>query len=316
MEENGNLQIFTGTAHPEIAKAIAEFCGVKVAAGKVLQFSDGEKSVQIDVSVRGKDTFVIQPTNAPSAEHLMELLIYIDALKRASAKSITAVIPYFGYARQDRKSKARDPITAKLVANLLTVAGANRILTMDLHARQIQGFFDIPVDNLLANHIIADYFKGIMGAEDVVVVAPDHGGISRARQLAMQLHAPLAIIDKRRPRPNEMEIMNVIGEIENKTAIMVDDIIDTAGTITRGASALMKLGAKKVYACCVHPVLSGPAIERIATSDLTELVVTDTIALSAKAAALDNIKVLSVAGLFGEAIMRVNSCQSVSALFK
>lgn len=318
MEETSKLKLFTGSAHKGLAEEIAAAMGIALADSKLIRFSDGEKSVQIDESVRGYDAYIIQPTCAPTAEHLMEVLIYIDALKRASARSITAVIPYFGYARQDRKSKARDPITAKLVANLLTVAGANRVLTMDLHARQIQGFFDIPVDNLEANQILAQYFLdlGFREKEDIVVVAPDHGGITRARHLAVALNAPLAIIDKRRPEANKLEVMNIIGDIEGRTAVMVDDIIDTAGTITRGAEALMKRGAHAIYACCVHPVLSGPAVERIATSVLKELVVTNTIPLSPTAKALDNIKVLSVGQLFAEAIKRISEHRSVSELFK
>ena len=318
MGDMSRIKLFAGSAHPVLAKEIATFLGVPIADSKLHVFSDGERTVEIGESVRGCDTFIIQPTSAPTAEHLMECLIFIDALRRASARSITAVIPYFGYARQDRKTRARDPITAKLVANLLTVAGADRVLTMDLHARQIQGFFDIPVDNLKANNIIAKYFIdiGFRDSDDVVVVAPDHGGIVRARQLAMILNAPLAIIDKRRPRANEMEVMNIIGDIEGLNCIMIDDIIDTAGTITRGAEALEKMGAKTIYASCVHPVLSGPALERIEQSVLKELVVTNTLPLSPEAAAWSRIKVLSVGDIFGEAIERIFQNRSVSALFK
>ncbi|WP_279324862.1 ribose-phosphate pyrophosphokinase [Clostridium sp. 'deep sea'] len=317
MEEMSKLKLFTGSAHVELAEEIAKACGTSLAESSLVVFSDGEKSVRIDESVRGCDAFIIQPTCSPTAENLMEVLIYIDALRRASARSITAVIPYFGYARQDRKSKARDPITAKLVANLFTVAGADRVLTMDLHARQIQGFFDIPVDNLEANNILAEYFVslGFKGRDDIVVVSPDNGGITRARHLAVALNAPLAIIDKRRPRANEMEVMNVIGEIEGKIAVMTDDIIDTAGTITRGAEALMKMGAREVYAGCVHPILSGPAVDRIAASVLKELVVTNTVPLAKQARALDNIKVLSVGDLFSKAIKRIYEHRSVSELF-
>ncbi len=311
------LKIFSGTANPDLAKAITECCNLPLAKSKLVRFSDGELSVQIEESVRGSDAFVIQSTCAPGAEHLMELLIFIDALKRASAKSITAVIPYFGYARQDRKSKARDPITAKLVANLLQVAGISRVLTMDLHADQIQGFFDIPVDNLMARNIFADYFvfNGFKGQDDTVVVAPDHGGIVRARYLAVALDAPLAIIDKRREKVNEAEIMNVIGDIQGKRCIMIDDIIDTAGTLVRGAQALKDLGAKEVYAVCTHAVLSGPALERIANSCLEELVITDTIPLREEAKTVEKIKVLSVAELFAQAITRIYEERSVSALF-
>jgi ribose-phosphate pyrophosphokinase len=317
MEEMSKLKLFTGSAHVELAEEIARECGIPLAESSLVVFSDGEKSVRIDESVRGCDAFIIQPTCSPTAENLMEVLIYIDALRRASARSITAVIPYFGYARQDRKSKARDPITAKLVANLFTVAGADRVLTMDLHARQIQGFFDIPVDNLEANNILADYFVslGFKDRDDVVVVSPDNGGIIRARNLAVALNAPLAIIDKRRPRANEMEVMNVIGEIEGRVAVMTDDIIDTAGTITRGAEALMRMGARSVYAGCVHPILSGPAVDRIAASVLKELVVTNTVPLSKQARALGNIKVLSVGELFSKAIKRIYEHRSVSELF-
>jgi ribose-phosphate pyrophosphokinase len=318
MSGKKKLKIFTGTAHPVLAKKITECCGLDLAKSSLVRFSDGEKSIQIDESVRGCDAFVIQPTQHPAAEHLMELLIFIDALKRASVKSVTAVIPYFGYARQDRKSKARDPITAKLVANLISVAGADRVLTMDLHTNQIQGFFDIPVDNLFARNIFSDYFvdKGFKNDEKTVVVAPDHGGIVRARHLATALNAPLAIIDKRRQKANQAEVMNVIGDIEGMKCIMIDDIIDTAGTLTNGAKALLKLGATKVYAACTHPVLSGPAIERIVNSPLEELIVTDTIPLTKEAVNIDKIKVLSVSSVFGNAITRIFEQRSVSALFK
>jgi ribose-phosphate pyrophosphokinase len=317
MDIQKKLKIFTGTAHPELAKEITECCGLELAKSSLLRFSDGEKSVQIDESVRGCDAFIIQPTHMPAAEHLMEVLIYIDALKRASAKSVTAVIPYFGYARQDRKTKARDPITAKLVANIISVAGADRVLTMDLHADQIQGFFDIPVDNLFSRNIFAEYFidKGFKNNDDVVVVAPDHGGIVRARHLAVALKAPLAIIDKRRQKANQAEVMNVIGDIKGKKAIMIDDIIDTAGTLTKGAQALKDLGAEEVYAACVHPVLSGPAIERVKDSALKELVVSNTIPLKPEAREIEKIKVLSVACVFSDAITRIFEERSVSALF-
>lgn len=318
MDSKKKLKIFSGTAHPVLAKKITECCGLSIAKSNLLRFSDGEKSIQIEESVRGSDAFVIQPTHSPAAEHLMELLIFIDALKRASVKSVTAVIPYFGYARQDRKSKPRDPITAKLVANLISVAGADRVLTMDLHANQIQGFFDIPVDNLFARNILADYFsdKGFKNDDETVVVSPDHGGIVRSRHLATVLNAPLAIIDKRRQKANQAEVMNVIGDIEGKKCIMIDDIIDTAGTITSGAKALMDLGAKSVYAAGTHPVLSGPAIDRIANSPLEELIVTDTIPLTKEASNVKNIKVLSVSSVFGSAITRIFEQRSVSALFR
>ncbi len=306
------LKLFTGNAHPQLAAEIAEYLGVEISAAHVKRFSDGEINVAIDESVRGADTFVIQPTSSPVNENIMELLILIDALRRASARRITAVLPYYGYARQDRKAKARDPITAKLVANLLTAAGTRRVLAVDLHAGQIQGFFDIPVDHLLGVPILAEYFLNKqMG--DLVVVSPDLGGVTRARALAERVHAPLAIIDKRRPMPNVAEVMHIIGDVKGKTVVMIDDIIDTAGTITLGAQALMDRGAKEVYACCTHPVLSGPAIERLAKSPIKEVVVTNTIPLGPKK--LDKIKVLSVAPLIGEAIIRIHEDLSVSKLF-
>lgn len=272
------LKVFTCNANPVLAKEIVDHIGLPLGNAEVVRFSDGEIQVRLNESVRGADVFVIQSTSAPVNEHLMELLVMVDALKRASAKSINVVIPYYGYARQDRKARARDPITAKLVANLIETAGAHRLITMDLHATQIQGFFDIPVDHLLGIPILAKYFieKNITNP---VVVSPDHGGVTRARKLAERLKAPIAIIDKRRPEPNVAEIMNIVGYIEGKTAILIDDIIDTAGTITLAANALVESGATEVYACCTHPVLSGPAIERISLSNIKELVVTNTIAL-------------------------------------
>ncbi len=307
------LKIFTGNANEQLAKEIVEYLGEKVSAASVKTFSDGEISVGIEESVRGADTFVIQPICTPVNDSLMELLIMIDALRRASANRVTAVIPYYGYARQDRKAKARDPITAKLVANLITAAGASRVMSMDFHAGQIQGFFDIPVDHLKGEPILAEYFLNKQ-IEDIVVVSPDLGGVTRARTLAERLHAPLAIIDKRRPRPNVAQIMNIIGDVEGKTVVMVDDIIDTAGTITMGAQALVDKGAKEVYACCIHPVLSGPAIERLAQSVIKEVVVTNTIPLS-KDKQLDKIKVLSTAPLIGEAIIRIHADLSISEIF-
>jgi ribose-phosphate pyrophosphokinase len=257
--------------------------------------------------------YVIQSTCDPVNQHLMELLVMVDALRRASAGTINVVIPYYGYARQDRKTRARDPITAKLVANLIETAGADRIITMDLHATQIQGFFDIPVDHLMGVPILAEYFRG-KGLDDVVVVSPDHGGVIRARRLAERLEAPIAIIDKRRPEPNVAEVMSIVGDVRGRTAIIIDDIIDTAGTITLAANALLEHGAKEVYACCTHPVFSGPAIERIRESNIKEMVVTDTIPLP-EHKQLDKIKVLSVARLIGDAIIRVHNEQSVSKLF-
>lgn len=313
MSNYKDLKIFTGNANPELSSEIAEYLGVKVSAASVKTFSDGEINVAIDESVRGADCFIIQPTCSPVNNNLMELLILSDALRRASARRITAVLPYYGYARQDRKAKARDPITSKLVANLITAAGARRALTMDLHATQIQGFFDIPVDHLLGVPILAEYFLN-KGGEEFVVVSPDLGGVTRARSLAGRLQAPLAIIDKRRPRPNVAEVMHVIGDVAGKRVIMIDDMIDTAGTLTLGAKALKERGAKEIYACCTHPVLSGPAIERLANSDIEEIVVTNTIPFSAEKK-IDKIKVLSVAPLFGEAIIRIHEDLSVSKLF-
>jgi ribose-phosphate pyrophosphokinase len=307
------LKVFTCNANPKLAKEIAEHIGVPLGNAKAEQFSDGECQIKLNESVRGCDVFVIQPTSAPVNEHLMELLVMVDALKRASAKSINVVIPYYGYARQDRKARARDPITAKLVANLIETAGAQRVITMDLHATQIQGFFDIPVDHLLGVPILAKHFSE-KGLKDIVVVSPDHGGVTRARKLAERLEAPIAIIDKRRPEPNVAEVMNIVGNIEGKTAIIIDDIIDTAGTITLAAGALVEAGAREVYACCTHPVLSGPAIERIANSKIKELIVTNTIPLKEEQM-IDKIKVLSVAPIIGEAIIRVHEELSVSKLF-
>lgn len=307
------LKVFTGNAHPDLAAEIAEYLGVEVSAASVKKFSDGEINVFIDESVRGVDVFVIQPTCTPINDNLMELLILIDALRRASARRITAVLPYYGYARQDRKAKARDPITAKLVANLVTAAGARRVLAVDLHAGQIQGFFDIPVDHLQAAPIISEYFLN-KHMENAVVVSPDLGGVTRARALAGRLHVPLAIIDKRRPEPNKAEIMNIIGEVKGKKVIMIDDIIDTAGTITLGAEALIENGAEEVYVCCTHPVLSGAAVERLEKSHIKEVVVTNTIPLPPEKQ-LDKIKSLSIAPLLGEAIIRIHEDLSVSKLF-
>lgn len=307
------LKIFTGNANPALAKQIAEHLGIPLGQGQVMRFSDGEVHVRIEESVRGADVFVVQPTSAPVNEHLMELLITIDALRRASARRITAVIPYYGYARQDRKTRARDPITAKLTANLLTTAGVDRVLAMDLHAGQIQGFFDIPVDHLPGVPILAEYFKS-KGLQDMVVVSPDLGGVTRARDLANRLGVDIAIIDKRRPEPNVAEVMNIIGRIRGKRVIMIDDIIDTAGTITLGAEALLAHGASEVYACCTHAVLSGPAVTRLAASPVTEVVTTDTIPLPADKQ-LAKITVLPVAPLLGDAILRIYEDLSVSKLF-
>ncbi|SHK07962.1 ribose-phosphate pyrophosphokinase [Anaerobranca californiensis DSM 14826] len=307
------LKIFSCTANKELAQAIAEKVGCKLGDGEVVRFSDGEITVRIGESVRGADVFIIQSTNAPANDNLMELLIMIDACRRASARRITAVIPYYGYARQERKAKARDPITAKLVANLITVAGADRVLTLDLHAPAIQGFYDIPVDHLTAVPLLAEYYKK-RNLENTVVVSPDMGGVTRARDLAERLRVPLAIMDKRRPKPNVSEILNIIGDIKDKDVIMVDDIIDTAGTISQGAAALLERGAKSVTACCTHPVFSGPAIERLEKSPLQEVVVTDSIALS-EDKKIEKITQLSLAELFADAIVRIHEDLSISELF-
>ncbi|MGI6678141.1 MAG: ribose-phosphate diphosphokinase [Dehalobacterium sp.] len=313
---SGNqIKLFSANANPELAQEIAEYLGLSVGAAKVIRFRDGEVTVDIGESVRGADVFIIQPTCAPVNEHLMELLIMIDAVRRASARRITAVVPYYGYARQERKTRAREPISAKLVANLLTAAGARRVVAMDLHANAIQGFFDIPVDHLPGVPIIADYYQK-KRFENLVVVSPDLGGVTRARDLANRLGTEIAIIDKRRPQPNVAEIMNIIGDIKGKTVVMADDIIDTAGTITLGAQALIDRGAKEVHACCTHAVLSGPALERLENSVIKEVVITNTIPFdTAKAAQCSKIKILSVAPLLGEAIMRIHEDLSVSRLF-
>jgi ribose-phosphate pyrophosphokinase len=307
------LKIFCGTANPELTEEIGEYLGIPLGLSKVMSFCDGETSIDIGESVRGADVFVVQPTCVPTNDNIMVLLIMIDALKRASARRITAVIPYYGYARQERKSKARDPITAKLMANLITKAGADRVVTMDLHAPAIQGFFDIPVDHLLGVPILAEYFLE-MQLNNVCVVSPDLGGVTRARGLAERIGASLAIIDKRRPEPNVSEIMNVIGDLEGKIAIMIDDIIDTAGTITHAAQALKDRGAKEIYTCCTHPVLSGAAIERLENSVIKELIVTNTIPVAPEKR-IPKLKVLSVAPLLGEAIARIHEDLSVSKLF-
>ncbi|MBB6625488.1 ribose-phosphate diphosphokinase [Clostridium gasigenes] len=312
-----NIKIFTGNSHPALAQEIADIIGVPLGKSKVSTFSDGEISVDIDETVRGADVFVVQSTSSPVNNNLMELLIMIDAFKRASAGRITVVMPYYGYARQDRKVKSRDPITAKLVADLLTAAGAHRVLTMDLHASQIQGYFNIPVDHLLGSPILSNYFveKGLEDVEDVVVVSPDLGSVTRARKFADRLHAPIAIIDKRRPKANVSEIMNIIGDIEGKQCILIDDMIDTAGTIANAANALMELGATKVYACCTHGVLSGPAFERINNSAIEELVMLNTVKLP-EGNDLTKFKSISVAPLFAEAIQRIYDDEPISKLFE
>lgn len=314
MNTSGNkIKIFSGNSNKELAQKIASQLGVELGDAVVTRFSDGEISVNINESVRGVDAFIIQSTCAPVNRHLMEMLIMIDAFKRASAGRITAVIPYYGYARQDRKAKARDPITAKLVADILTAAGADRILTMDLHASQIQGYFNIPVDHLLGGRILVEHFEK-MNIQDLVIVSPDHGSVARARTFAQYLDAPIAIVDKRRPKDNVSEVMNIIGDVRDKNLIILDDMIDTAGTLCNAAEALKKFGAKDIYACCTHPVLSGPAIERIQKSDLTEVIVLDTIQLPEEKK-IDKIKVLTTAPLFASAIEKIFECESVSVLF-
>lgn len=312
-----NIKIFAGNSHYQLAEDISDILGVPVGKSKVSTFSDGEISVDINETVRGMDVFIVQSTCSPVNNNLMELLIMIDAFKRASAGRITAVMPYYGYARQDRKAKSRDPITAKLVADLLTAAGANRVLTMDLHAAQIQGYFNIPVDHLLGGPILAEYFisKGLEDQDDVVVVSPDLGSVTRSRKFADNLHAPIAIIDKRRPKANVSEIMNIIGDVEGKRCILIDDMIDTAGTITNAANALKDLEAKNVYACCTHGVLSGPAMERINKSAIEELVMLNTIPLSEEKECA-KIRSISVAPLFAEAIKRIYDDQPISKLFE
>ena len=308
-----DLKLFTCNAHPELANEIAELMGIKVGKSTVNKFSDGEIQVSIWESVRDCDVYVVQPTCAPVNDHLMELLIMIDALKRASAGRINAVIPYYGYARQDRKAKARDPITAKLVANLIQAAGADRVISMDLHANQIQGYFDIPVDHLLGLPILTKYFKE-KNLDNVVVVSPDHGSVTRARNMAERLDAPIAIVDKRRPEPNKSEIMNIIGDIDGKNCILLDDMIDTAGTICNAASALIELGAKNVYACATHGVLSEPAKERLEKSPIQELVLLNTLPIDDEKK-LDKMTFISVGPIFSEVITRVYQGGSVSTLF-
>lgn len=308
-----SIKVLNCNANKELAKDIAFNLGIPVGDAQVSTFSNGEIGVAINESIRGADVFVVQSTSTPVNDNLMELLIMIDALKRASAGRINAVIPFYGYARQDRKAKSREPITAKLVANLIEAAGADRVITMDLHAPQIQGFFDIPVDHLYAAPLIVNYFIN-KKLDDIVVVSPDVGGVTRARALATKLEAPLAIIDKRRPKPNVSEVMNIIGDIENKNCIIIDDMVDTAGSIVNAAKVLKDMGAKDIYVAATHPVLSGPAFERIQNSVIKELVVTNTIPLPAGKPA-DKIRVLSVASLFAEAIKRIYEGLSLSKLF-
>ncbi len=310
-----DIKIFSGNSNPELAKDIAAILGIEVGQATVTKFSDGEISVNIYETVRGSDVFVVQSTCSPVNDNLMELLIMIDAFKRASAGRITAVLPYFGYARQDRKAKARDPITAKLCADLLTAAGADRILTMDLHASQIQGFFNIPVDHLLGSAVLCPYFEEkYHGNDNLVIVSPDLGSVTRARFYATKLDAPIAIIDKRRPKANVSEVMNIIGDVAGKDVILVDDLIDTAGTIANAAKALKERGAKSIVSACTHAVLSGPAIERLNDAPIDELICLDTIKLT-EDKKFGKEKVLSVAPVFAEAIERIYEDISVSTLF-
>ncbi len=316
MITHGNtIELLAGNANEPLAKAIAAELSLPLSDAEVGKFSDGEISITLPKTVRGRDVFIIQSTSNPVNDNLMELLILIDACKRASAGRITAVMPYFGYARQDRKARPRDPITAKLVADIITTAGADRILTMDLHAAQIQGFFEIPVDHLYGAPLLAKYFKSRMD-ENWTVVSPDVGSVGRARNFASRVNAPIAIVDKRRPKANQIEVMNVIGDVKGKTCLMVDDMIDTAGTIVQGAEALVKNGAKEVFACCTHGVFSGPAMERITNSPIKELAVLDTIDLPEEVRNNPKIKVISVAKLFARAITTVFSDSSLSAIYE
>lgn len=310
------LCLMTGNANIELSQKIADYIGVKLCDAVVGRFNNGETSVMINESIRGKDIFIIQPTSQPVNDNLMDLLVMADACKRASAHSITAVVPYYAYARQDRKTRGREPISAKLVANLMVAAGMTRVITVDLHAAQIQGFFDIPVDHLGAAPVIADYFKNRENyQDDLVVISPDLGGVTRARNLADYLKVPIAIIEKRRPRPGEAEVMSIIGDVQGKTALMIDDIVDTAGSLCEGAKALKKLGAKSVFAACTHPVLSKNAVEKINNSEIEKLIVTDTIPLPPEKQS-DKITVLSLAEPIGDVIIRIQSHRSVSLLFR
>lgn len=310
-----NVRIFTGNANRSLAEAICRHLGLPLGRASVKTFSDGEISADIEESVRGWDVFLVQPTCPPVNRNLMELLVMMDALKRASANSISAVVPYYGYARQDRKVNPRVPITAKLVADLITTAGADRVLTVDLHAGQIQGFFDIPVDNLFATPVLLEEIRRRFRGDHLVVVSPDAGGVERARAFAKRLQAGLAIIDKRREKANVSEVMHIIGEVDGYDAILLDDMVDTAGTLTHAARALKEKGARRVYAACTHPVLSGPAVERIVGSPLEELITTDSIPLGEAALNSGKIRALTVAPLLAEAIRRITECGSVSSLF-
>ncbi|MCR5029980.1 MAG: ribose-phosphate pyrophosphokinase [Selenomonadaceae bacterium] len=309
------LCILSGTANPKLAQDIAQHIGISLCDALVSRFNNGETQVMINQSVRGRDVYIIQPTSQPVNDSLIELLIMIDACKRASAHSVTAVVPYYAYARQDRKTRGREPISAKLVANLIETAGANRVVTVDLHAGQIQGFFDIPVDHLAAAPVLAEYFLQNHAFDNAIVVSPDLGGVTRARVLADRLHTGIAIIEKRRPEPGKAEVMNLIGDVKGKTAIMIDDIVDTAGSLCEGAKALKKFGAAEVYACCSHAILSDPAVQRINESELKKLIITDTIPLPPEKQS-DKLVVLSLADAIGDVIKSIHTHSSVSELFK
>ncbi|MBS6479956.1 MAG: ribose-phosphate pyrophosphokinase [Dialister sp.] len=313
MEDTSRLKIFTGNAHPELAKEICEYIGVPLGKAICGRFNNGEIQVMVNESVRGKDVFIIQPTGAPVNDNLMELLIMVDAMKRASARHITVFVPYYGYARQDRKTRGREPISSKLVADLMSAAGVTRVVTMDLHAGQIQGFFNVPVDHLMSTSILSSYIKS-MNLENLTIVSPDLGGVTRARELADRLNAPIAIIEKRRPEPGVAKVMNIIGKVEGRNCVLVDDIVDTAGSLCEGAKALNNAGALGVYAAVCHPVLTAPATERIIDSPIKQLIVTNSLAIPEEKRN-EKIKVLSVAPLLGDAIMRIFHDASVSSLF-
>ena len=313
MEDTSKLKIFTGNAHPALAQEICDYIGVPLGKAVCGRFNNGEIQVMVNESVRGKDVFIIQPTGAPVNDNLMELLIMVDAMKRASARHITVIVPYYGYARQDRKTRGREPISAKLVADLMSTAGVTRVVTMDLHAGQIQGFFDVPVDHLMSTSILAKYIKS-MKLENLTIVSPDLGGVTRARELADRLGAPIAIIEKRRPEPGVAKVMNIIGTVKDRSCVLVDDIVDTAGSLCEGAKALDKAGAMGVYVAVCHPVLTDPATERVKNSCLKQLIVTNSLPIE-DYKKQTKLKVLSVAPLLGEAIMRIFHDASVSSLF-
>lgn len=313
MEDTSKLKIFTGNAHPALAQEICDYIGVPLGKAVCGRFNNGEIQVMVNESVRGKDVFIIQPTGAPVNDNLMELLIMVDAMKRASARHITVIVPYYGYARQDRKTRGREPISAKLVADLMSTAGVTRVVTMDLHAGQIQGFFDVPVDHLMSTSILAKYIKS-MKLENLTIVSPDLGGVTRARELADRLGAPIAIIEKRRPEPGVAKVMNIIGTVKDRSCVLVDDIVDTAGSLCEGAKALDKAGAMGVYAAVCHPVLTDPATERVKNFCLKQLIVTNSLPIE-DYKKQTKLKVLSVAPLLGEAIMRIFHDASVSSLF-